>query len=94
MVNLPPEERVTIAVMYIRGRAQYWWCGTGCNAYTVQWHHFCRMVGERFSDSSEYDVIGQFHNLKQIGSVSSYIDKFEIIVGLIRRDHPNLPNDY
>lgn len=36
MVGIPPEDRVKVAVMYIKGRAEYWWRGTGCNALTLQ----------------------------------------------------------
>jgi hypothetical protein len=52
------------------------------------------MVGDRFSYSSTYEAVDQFHNLKQVGSVTEYIDKFEELMGLVRRDKPSLRDDY
>lgn len=94
MVGVPTEDRVPIAVMYIRGKAEFWWRGTGCQAHRVPWHHFCRMVEDRFYQISAYDVIGQFHKLKHTGSVSEYIDKFEELMALVRRNNPSLPEEY
>jgi len=53
LVGIPNEDRVRIAVLYVSGKAEYWWRGTGCNANTLPWHHFCRMVGDRFNQVSE-----------------------------------------
>jgi hypothetical protein len=57
MVGVPNEDKVKIAVMYVNGKAEYWWRGTGCNANTLPWHHFCRMVTNRFNTSSEDNFI-------------------------------------
>lgn len=32
MVGVPPEDRVKVAVLYVNGKAEYWWRGTGKNA--------------------------------------------------------------
>ena len=84
LVGVPTEDRVKIAVLYITGKAEFWWRGTGCNANTLPWHHFCRMVTDRFNLVSEYEVIGQFHNLKQVGTVVDYVDRFEEMVTMVR----------
>ncbi|RLN10016.1 retrotransposon protein, putative, unclassified [Panicum miliaceum] len=52
------------------------------------------MVTDRFNLVSEYEVIGQFHNLKQVGSVVDYVDKFEEMVIMVRRNCPHLPETY
>lgn len=52
------------------------------------------MVGDRFNEISSSEVIGQFHNLKQAGSVQEYVDKFEELMGIIRRDNPSLTEHY
>lgn len=77
------ENRVPTAVIYITSRAEYWWRGTACNSSQIPWHHFCRMVDDRFNTISQCDRVGQFHNLKQVGSVSDYVDMFEEIVSVI-----------
>ncbi|WVZ49773.1 hypothetical protein U9M48_001102, partial [Paspalum notatum var. saurae] len=90
MVGVPNEERVSVAIM----RAEYWWRGTGCNPTKLPWHHFCRMVEDRFYKTSAYEVIAQFHTLKQLGSVSAYVDKFEELMALVKRNNPSLPEEY
>jgi hypothetical protein len=52
------------------------------------------MIGDRFNTTSIYEAIGQFHTLKQVGTVTEYIDKFEDLMGLVRRDNPSLPDEY
>jgi tRNA U34 5-carboxymethylaminomethyl modifying enzyme MnmG/GidA len=76
------------------GKAEYWWRGTGCNSTTLPWHHFCRMLEDRFTETSSYEVVGQFHNIKQTGSVTEYIDKFEELMGLVKRHNPQLTDEY
>lgn len=58
MVSVPNEDKVKIVVMYMKGRARYWWRGSGCNSSTLPWHHLCRMIGERFNEVSTYEVVG------------------------------------
>jgi len=38
LVGVPNEDRVKIVVLYISGKAEYWWRGTGCNANILPWH--------------------------------------------------------
>jgi hypothetical protein len=94
MIGVPNEDRVKIAVMYINGKAEYWWRGTGCNANTLPWHQFCRMVTDRFNTSSDYEVIGQFHSLKQVGTIMDYVDRFEEMVSMVKRHNPSLSDNY
>lgn len=60
LVGVPNEQSVHIAVMYIVGKAEYWWRGTGCNANSIPWHQFCRMLTDRFNEESSYEVIASF----------------------------------
>lgn len=94
LIGVPTKDRVKIAVLYVKGRAEFWWRGTGCNSTTPPWHHFCRMVGDRFNVISTYEVIGQFHTLKQTRSIADYIDKFEELMGLAKGNNPSLLEDY
>jgi hypothetical protein len=94
LVGVPSEQRVQIIVLYLQGRAEYWWRGTGCNPHTLLWHHFYRVLGDRFNQTSEYEIIGQFHDLKQTGSVMEYVDKFEEMLSQVRRYNPSLNDAY
>lgn len=70
LVRVPNEERVQIAIMYIKSKAKFRWRGTGCSATQLPWHQLCGMVTERFNEIYVCDAIGQFHNLKQQSSVT------------------------
>jgi hypothetical protein len=52
------------------------------------------MVTDRFNTSSEYEVVGQFHNLKHVGLVLDYIDKFEEMVSIVKKHNPSLSDKY
>lgn len=94
LAKVPWNQRVEIAVLYLVDRAEIWWAGSGINMDSLSWHQFCMMIGKRFSDYSVYDVVASFHSVKQHSSVSSYIDKFEEAMALVRRDNPHLPEEY
>jgi len=94
LVRVPNEGRVQIVVMYIKGKAEFWWRGTGCTDAQLPWHQFCGMISERFNEISIYDAIGQFHNLKQQSSVKEYVEKFEELMGLVKRNNPSLTETY
>lgn len=88
VARMPLEQRSEYAVTYLKGRASYWWRGTGCNATTLPWYQFCRMLGDRFAESSIYDNVRVFHWLEQTGTIKAYVDQFEEAMSLIRRDNP------
>lgn len=80
--------------MYVIGKADYWWRGTRCNANSLPWNQFCSMLTDRFNISSEYEVVGQFHNLKQVATVVDYVDRFEELVSMVKRTNPSLSEHY
>jgi hypothetical protein len=94
LVGVPTEDRVQLAVLYIKGKTEFWWRGTSYSPNNVQWHQFCRWLGDRFNDTSTYEVVGQFHSLRQMGSVNEYIDKFEELMSLVKRDNIFLRYEY
>ena len=94
LLVVPTEDKVKKAVMYMNGKVECWWRGTGGNPSTLPWHRFCRMLEDRFLEISTAEIIGQFHNLKQTTTVPEYIDKFEEFMGLVKRNNPSLSEDY
>ena len=48
----PLDSRIEVAVTYLKGEAMQWWRGTGYNSANLQWHRFCRYLGDRFSEAS------------------------------------------
>jgi hypothetical protein len=94
LVGVSSEEKVQLAILYIKGKVEFWWRSTGCITANLPWHKFCSMITTRFNEVSHYEAIGQFHTLKQMGTVTEYIDKFEELMGLIKRDNPSLRDEY
>jgi hypothetical protein len=61
----------------------------------VSWEQFCRLLCDRFAESSIYDILERFHGVKQFTlSVSAYTDKFEEIMVVVRDEHPYLQEHY
>jgi hypothetical protein len=90
----PTELRTELAVSYLKGKALQWWRGTGHSATTLPWFRFCGFLADRFAESSICDNVKAFHALTQTSTVSAYIEQFERLLNAVRRDNPNLPNDY
>ena len=85
------EQKTEIAVTYLKGPAIEWWRGTGIVPNTLPWYRFCRLLGDRFAETSVCDNVRSFHALTQTGSVNDYILKFEQAMNLMRRDNSALP---
>lgn len=68
--------------------------GTGYNANFLPWHQFYRMISDRFNAHSKYEIVGQFHNFKQVGFVLDYVDRFEEMVTMMKRTNPTLSDQY
>jgi len=94
LVRILNEDRVQIAVLYIQGKAEFWWRETGSTAHQLPWHQFCAMLSDRFNEISTCDAIGQFHSLKQTQSVTDYVEKFENLMSLVKRTNPALSETY
>lgn len=90
----PTEQRTEFAVSYLTGKAVQWWRGTGHTASNLPWYKFCTYITDRFAENSACDNVKAFHALTQKGSVNEYIEEFERLLNLVRRDNPSLPNDY
>lgn len=88
------EQSIAFAVSYLKGEDVQWWRGTRYNTHTLSWHRFCRHLGDRFSVTSVTKNVKLFHALIQTGTVTQYIQQFEKLLNMLRRDTPSLPKDY
>lgn len=52
------------------------------------------MLDERFNNVSEYELVENLHNLKQMGLVEEYVNKFEELISAVQRTNPTLPHSY
>lgn len=83
-----------MAEVYIIGRADQWISSLDIPTDNLSWPDFCTMVCQRFAIKSNVEITDTFRNLKQYGSVDSYIDKFEELVPLVKRNKPHLNEEY
>ena len=73
------------------GRADNWLGSAKLANVSMPWEDFCRLICNRFADSSIYEILEKFHSVKQLSmSVSDYTDKFEEIMAIVREEHPYL----
>jgi hypothetical protein len=90
----PLDQRSRVAATYLQGDVMQWRRGTNYSASTLPWNKFCRYIGDRFALTSVCDNVRAFHVLTQTSSVSIYVQKFEAVMNLMRRDNPTLREDY
>lgn len=77
----PLEQKIEIAVTYLKGPATEWWRGTGITANTLPWYRFCRLLGDRFAETSVCDNVRLFHALTQTGYVQAGFSKLDLRSG-------------
>lgn len=74
----PLENRIEVAVTYLKGDAIQWWRGTGYNVTNVPWHRFCRYLGDKFAKTSLCDNVRSFHSLTQPSTVAIFIQNLRL----------------
>jgi hypothetical protein len=94
LLGIQNEAKVKWANAHIRGRAKTWLSSTDISIYLMNWHQFCELLVERFPTPGEHDTMEQFQHLKQQTFVYSYIDTFEDYIIRMRKDHPNLIENF
>ena len=54
------------------------------------WNEFAEELCVRFGEKNMFDVIEEFKMLKQVGTVTEYLDKFEELRALMWNAYPSL----
>ncbi|EEE62873.1 hypothetical protein OsJ_17676 [Oryza sativa Japonica Group] len=94
LYQTPEEDKVLLAEVHISGRADQWIESLAIATASLSWPEFKTMLCQRFAAKSKIEITETFRNLKQYGSVDSYIDKFEDTMTLVKRSNPTLTKDY
>lgn len=95
MKDVPKECRFDMAHMHIIRSADVWLRSSVILLNPPLWPYFFTLICNRFVDCSIYDVIDNFHSLKQnYTHVSSYIDKFDEVMAIVKKEHPSLEEQY
>lgn len=89
------EQRVNLSLAHLQGKALKWYRGIGLPWQVITWPQWCAMVRTSFSAADVHEAVELFQNVKQHGqTVEHYIDKLEVYMDLVRRDHPYLQEQY
>lgn len=71
---------VKVATMHFEGRAARWLQAVERSLGQVSWEEFCNLVHERFGREQHESLIRQLFHIKQLGSVSDYVEQFASLV--------------
>ncbi|XP_019153739.1 PREDICTED: uncharacterized protein LOC109150304 [Ipomoea nil] len=94
LARIPRDEVMHVLCVNLTGKAALWY-ETYLNGLRegFQWTLFARAICKRLCDS-HVDVMEEFSNFKQWGSVVEFSDKFEEYKGLLLQSYPTLNDQY
>jgi hypothetical protein len=91
MSATPEEYKFSLAQLYIVGKADVWLRRSKILKSNPTWPAFCKMLIQRFSSHSSYQLVESFNNLKQQNlSVTEYADLFEELMATVTEENPEL----
>ena len=86
--NTPQEAQVRLASINLSGRALQWhqnWIKYKWGNQVVTWDAYVKALEDRFGEQGCGDPITELLSLKQTGTVSSYHDQFECLLGKVEQ---------
>nr|CAD1827610.1 unnamed protein product [Ananas comosus var. bracteatus] len=75
--QIPPQQWLGIATMYLGGKARTWKHSYFISRQLVTWDEFTEAICRRFSQVGERYLVREFTNLKQYGTIEKCQEKFE-----------------
>jgi hypothetical protein len=94
LVNIPAENRVKWGIAHIRGQAKTWISSSGIDLQRLTWMQLSQVLLDRFPDNVAIDPMDQLQILKQVNSVNTYIDTYEVWMTHMKREKSYLPQDF
>uniref|UniRef100_J3ND41 Retrotransposon gag domain-containing protein n=1 Tax=Oryza brachyantha TaxID=4533 RepID=J3ND41_ORYBR len=86
--------KILMLSLQLKPRAYRWITSLDVPKNQLSWLEFCDMVKKRFASKSNISITNTFRNLKQYGVVDSYIDKFEELMAVVKKNRPALTEGY
>ncbi|XP_039039589.1 uncharacterized protein LOC120177547 [Hibiscus syriacus] len=94
LCNVPNEQRIEVATMYLTGKAEVWFDGYNMQKHHVTWHEFDTDLCHRFCDRYFADIVEELSKLVQKGSVEEYQDRFEELQPHMLLQNPTLGEEF
>ena len=78
LCNVREVQRVTMAAAYLNDVANSWYQGwIKAEEMEARWNEFAKELCERFGERNMSGVIEEFKMLKQVGTVTEYLEKLK-----------------
>jgi hypothetical protein len=87
--STPPELWVKIATLHFTGLTPFWLQSVGPHIRLTTWHEFCIAVCARFERDHHNQLIRQFFHIKQIDTVTEYVEHFDSLMHQILAHDPS-----
>uniref|UniRef100_A0A0A9AN26 Retrotransposon gag domain-containing protein n=1 Tax=Arundo donax TaxID=35708 RepID=A0A0A9AN26_ARUDO len=94
LAAVPPGMWVPLATLHCIDKADHWWRSLRLHPAEITWYKFGSLITSRFSSVSMYELVENFHLLKQQTSVVNYIEQFEELMATMIQQHPYLDEEY
>ncbi|KAL4318355.1 hypothetical protein GQ457_18G008640 [Hibiscus cannabinus] len=91
---IPNTQKLSVASMYLTGKAEVWYDGYIMQKHHLSWHEFAADLCHRFCDKNQFDIIEEFNKLFQQTTVEDYQEKFEELKPLMLQQNCHLPESY
>ncbi|KAK2992554.1 hypothetical protein RJ640_010436 [Escallonia rubra] len=75
--------KVNFASVHFEGQAEYWFSTYIKPRGKVYWQNFVRDLHARFAKLFKESELGEFHKLRQVGTVEQYYNKFETLRSIL-----------
>lgn len=87
-------EKILLESMHLDKRVEYWYMDNIEGREFMGWTVFSNIVMERFSEPERENLIGDFNNLVQEGSVEEYRENFEELKTFMSHNYRSLNEEY
>ncbi|KAL0313875.1 UNVERIFIED_CONTAM: hypothetical protein Sangu_2231900 [Sesamum angustifolium] len=84
--DTPSDAKVKLAAVHIEGRALQWhqvYMKSKLTREVPNWEEYVRALYDRFGTKLYDDPMAEFMNLKQVGTVQDYLDKFDELLNRV-----------
>lgn len=89
-----PSNWVKVATLNFVGNAAFWLQSVRNQLIGVTWHDLCGRVCARFTRDKQQALIRQWFHVKQVSSVSEYVERFDIIMHQLNAYDSTAPPEY
>ncbi|KAK4421833.1 hypothetical protein Salat_2133900 [Sesamum alatum] len=93
--TIPEDQKISLASIYLEGKAELWFQGWVNGKCTPSWQHFVESVYERFEGVDPGAMLGEFNTLQQgTGTIEQYLERFEELKSHVMIFHSDFPESY